>query len=120
MTNYSLALDGVFRALACPARRTIVERLIQGAATVSELAEPLAMALPTVLQHLRVLEDCGLVRSAKAGRVRICRIEPAAMTSAEDWMVRQRAVWEARLDRLDDYIMELKKKETGNGDSKED
>jgi len=83
----------------------------------TELAELLAMALPSVMQHLRILEDGGLVRSEKIGRVRSCRLDPAAMTAAEHWLARQRAVWEGRLDRLDDYLRDLKKKEMNHDGS---
>lgn len=100
MPNHSAALDSVFQALADPTRRTIVERLVRGPASVSELARPLAMKLPSVLQHLGVLEDSGLVQSEKQGRVRVCRIEPAVMRSAEQWMTGRRATWERHLDVL--------------------
>ena len=111
MPNQSLALDRVFHALADPSRRAIVERLTRGPASVSELAKPLPMALPSVVQHLRVLEDSGLVRSEKVGRVRTCRIEPAPLSTAEGWIAEQRALWEGRLDRLEAYLNELQTKE---------
>jgi DNA-binding transcriptional ArsR family regulator len=104
--NQTPSLDRVFHALADPSRRVIVERLSRGPASVSELAEPLPMSLPAVLQHLRVLETSGLVRSAKAGRVRTCEIEPATLSSAEGWIIERRAVWERRLDRLGEYLAE--------------
>jgi DNA-binding transcriptional ArsR family regulator len=104
MPNYSPAVDRTFRALADPTRRAMVERLARGPASVSELAQPLAMSLPAVLQHLQVLEASGLVRSAKAGRVRTCRIQPAALRTAESWIARRRAGWERRLDRLGEYL----------------
>jgi DNA-binding transcriptional ArsR family regulator len=94
----------VFHALADPTRRGMVERLVRGPASVSELSRPLAMSLPAVLQHLQVLEACGLVRSEKAGRVRTCRIEPGALRAAEAWVTGQRTTWETRLDRLGDYL----------------
>ena len=97
-------LDLMFQALADPARRSMVERLSRGPASVSQLAEPLAMSLPAVLQHLQVLEASGLVRSAKAGRVRTCRIQPAALRTAETWLTRRRAGWERRLDRLGEFL----------------
>jgi len=84
----------------------MVERLVRGPASVSELSRPLAMSLPAVLQHLQVLEACGLVRSEKAGRVRTCRIEPDALRVAEAWITDQRTTWETRLDRLGDYLAE--------------
>jgi DNA-binding transcriptional ArsR family regulator len=98
------SLDRVFQALADPARRGMVERLSRGPASVSELAQPLAMSLSAVVQHLQVLEKSGLVRSRKIGRVRTCRIEPEALTTAEQWIARRRSVWERRLDRLGAYL----------------
>ncbi|MFI6346360.1 ArsR/SmtB family transcription factor [Streptomyces sp. NPDC050560] len=96
----------VFQALADPTRRAIVERLVRGPAAVKVLAEPLAMSLPAVMQHLRVLEGAGVIVTEKAGRVRSCRIEPAALREAEGWLGAQRTEWERRLDRLDDYLKE--------------
>ena len=106
MLNHSASLDRVFQALADPARRVMVERLTRGPASVSELAEPLAMSLPAVMQHLQVLETSGLVRSQKAGRVRTCRIEPAALRTAERWIEARRTSWEHRLDRLGTFLAE--------------
>jgi DNA-binding transcriptional ArsR family regulator len=104
MLKQSLPLDHLYQALSDPTRRTIVERLSRGPASVSELAEPLPMSLPAVLQHLHVLETSGLVRSEKVGRVRTCRIEPAALSTAEQWISERRTSWERRLDRLGDYL----------------
>jgi DNA-binding transcriptional ArsR family regulator len=104
MPNQSHALDLMFQALADPARRNMVDRLCKGPASVSELAGPLAMALPSVMQHLQMLEASGLVRSEKIGRVRTCRIEPAALRSAEAWINERRTYWERSLDRLGDYL----------------
>jgi DNA-binding transcriptional ArsR family regulator len=84
----------------------MVERLTLGPASVSELAEPLAMSLAAVLQHVQVLESCGLVKTEKVGRTRTCRIERGAMTAAEQWMSERRRGWEARLDRLGDVLQE--------------
>jgi DNA-binding transcriptional ArsR family regulator len=106
MPNHAPTLDRVFQALADPARRTMVERLSRGPATVTELARPLEMTLPSVLQHLGVLESIGLVRSEKSGRVRTCRIVPAVMRSAEQWITGRRALWERHLDRLGDHLAE--------------
>src|ERR671910_1778377 len=104
MLNHSItAADPVFHALADPTRRSIVERLSRGAASVSELAKPLTISLPAVLQHLRVLERGGLVRREKVGRVRTCHIEPAALNTAEQWIAARRADWEQRLDWLGGY-----------------
>jgi DNA-binding transcriptional ArsR family regulator len=97
-------LDGVFQALANPTRRSVLERLGEGPATVSELARPFDMALPSFLQHLRVLESSGLVHSRKRGRVRIVRIETASFRRAADWLGRQHRVWEQRLNQLDVYV----------------
>jgi DNA-binding transcriptional ArsR family regulator len=106
MLNQSLALDRVFHALSDPSRRSIVDRLTQGPASVSDLAAPLPMSMPGVLQHLQVLEESGLVRSEKVGRVRTCRIEAAALRPAERWINERRAAWEDRLDRLGAYLAE--------------
>ena len=111
MPNQAADLDNVFRALADPTRRAVVQRLSQGPASVSELAAPFDMALPSFMQHLRVLEESGLMRSKKAGRVRTCEIKPKQLAKAETWISRQRAVWEARFDRLDAYLHELKAQE---------
>lgn len=97
-------LDGVFHALADPGRRMMVDRLMKGPASVSELAAPLDMSLPAVLQHLAVLEGSGLVRSEKQGRVRTCTIEPRALRTAEEWIADRRTTWERRLDRLGEYL----------------
>jgi DNA-binding transcriptional ArsR family regulator len=103
-------LDPVFGALADRSRRSMVDRLSRGPATVKELAEPLTMSLPGVLQHLRVLEESGLVRSEKVGRVRTCRLQPAVLRAAEQWIADRRAGWESRLDRLDAYLQEGEEK----------
>lgn len=97
-------LDKTFHALADPSRRSIIVRLSQGPASVSELAAPLAMTLPAVVQHIDVLQKSGLVRSKKIGRVRTCRLEPAPMRSVEHWIAQHRATWEGRLDRLGDVL----------------
>jgi DNA-binding transcriptional ArsR family regulator len=99
-------LDRVFHALADPNRRVIVERLSLGPATVTELAEPLPMSLSAVVQHLEVLQGSGLVTSAKVGRVRTCRIEPAALRPVERWISARQSSWGRRLDRLGEYLAE--------------
>lgn len=101
-------LDLAFQALADPSRRAMVDRLIQGPATVSELAKPLAMSLPGVMQHLAVLETSGLVVSEKRGRSRTCRIEPKVLSQAEQWITERRLLWERRLDRLGQFLDETK------------
>jgi DNA-binding transcriptional ArsR family regulator len=110
MPNYAEQLNDVFHALADPTRRKVLERLSKGPAPVSELARPFEMALPSFAQHLDVLEQCGLVRSRKAGRVRTYRLTPKPLKEAEHWMTRQRAIWERRLDQLDNYLLTLKDK----------
>jgi DNA-binding transcriptional ArsR family regulator len=98
------AVGRVFHALADPTRRAIVERLVRGPAPVKVLAEPLAMSLPAVMQHLSVLEEAGVIATEKVGRVRSCRIEPQGLRDAERWLSGQRTEWERRLDQLDDYL----------------
>jgi DNA-binding transcriptional ArsR family regulator len=109
MLNQSPALDRMFHALADATRRDMVVRLSRGPATVSDLAGPLTMSLPAVMQHLQVLEASGLVRSHKAGRVRTCELEPEALGLAERWLGDRRAMWERRLDRLGDFLNTLPK-----------
>ncbi|MBR0849490.1 helix-turn-helix transcriptional regulator [Bradyrhizobium diazoefficiens] len=109
MANQSSPLDDVFAALADPTRRAIVMRLCAGEASVGELADPFDMALPSLMKHIHVLETSGLVQSSKEGRVRTCRLSPEALVGAEDWFQHQRAIWEARLDRFEAYVMKLKK-----------
>lgn len=106
-------LDRVFQALADPSRRLMVDRLTRGPASVSELAQPLAMTLSAVVQHLAVLEQSGLVRSKKSGRVRMCQVEPATLKTAEGWITERRRVWERRLDRLGDYLAEQSQQAKG-------
>lgn len=112
MLNESIRLDRTFQALADPARRGMLARLSSGPATVSELAQPLSMSLPAVLQHLQALESSGLIRSEKKGRVRTCRLQPGVLAAAEQWLVDRRSEWEQRHDRFEDYVMELKDEET--------
>lgn len=106
------SIDNVFRALSDPTRRRVVERLSKSPASVSELAAPFAMALPSFVQHLRLLENCGLVHSSKVGRVRTYRLAAGRLKLAENWLARQRSLWERRLDQLDQYLIELKEKRT--------
>jgi DNA-binding transcriptional ArsR family regulator len=105
-----IELDQVFRALADPTRRAVLARLGRGPASVSELAEPFDMALPSFMQHLQMLEDCGLMRSRKEGRIRTCQLQAQPLRRAERWLAEQRALWERRLAQLDHYLMELKEK----------
>ena len=104
MLDQAIDLDRTFQALADKSRRSMVERLTLGPASVSELAEPLAMSLAAVVQHVQVLEGCGVVKTEKVGRTRMCRIKPAAMTAAEQWITDRRRGWETRLDRLGDVL----------------
>jgi DNA-binding transcriptional ArsR family regulator len=108
MLNYQAQLDLVFQALADPARRAMMDRLIAGPASVSELAKPLPMSLPAVMLHLKVLEESGLVKSEKAGRVRTCRIEPHMLSQAERWIAERRQMWERNLDRLAAFLDQTK------------
>ena len=100
-------LDRVFQALADPTRRALVDRLTRGPASVSELAEPLPITLAAVVQHLQVLEACGLVRTEKVGRPRTCQIDPAGLRAAEDWLHERRTAWERKLDRLAEILEEF-------------
>jgi DNA-binding transcriptional ArsR family regulator len=110
MPNQKAQLDRVFQALADPTRRAVLERLGSGPAAVSELAQPFKMALPSFSQHLAVLEECGLVRSRKAGRVRTYHLAPQRLAVAEHWLSAQRTKWECRLDQLDTFLADLKEK----------
>ena len=104
MPRSAVNLDLTFQALADPTRRAMVERLSRGQASVSELAAPYAMSLPAIVQHLAMLENSGLVRSKKAGRVRTFSIVPTALSRAEKWFNQRRAQWEQRLDRLAEHL----------------
>jgi DNA-binding transcriptional ArsR family regulator len=104
MLNQSSSLDLMFQALADPTRRLMIERLSRGPASVSELAQPFAMSLPAVVQHLQVLEASGLVRSEKLGRVRTCTIDSGALSLAEKWINDRRTSWERRFDRLGVFL----------------
>ncbi|MBY0611892.1 MAG: metalloregulator ArsR/SmtB family transcription factor [Beijerinckiaceae bacterium] len=108
MTLQPALPEHTFQALGDPTRRAIVERLSQGPASVSELAAPFEMALPSFLQHLKVLEGRGLIRTVKNGRVRRCEIIPEPFDAATRWLEDQRTLWSARLDRLDAYLTTLK------------
>jgi DNA-binding transcriptional ArsR family regulator len=100
------SIDRVFHALGDPTRRTILENLSHGPVSVSRLAEPLDITLAAVVQHLQILEESGLVRTEKAGRVRTCRIEPGGLSAAEQWIRNCRTSWERRLDRLAELLDE--------------
>ena len=106
MNRQSVPLDQVFHALGDPTRLGLVERLCRGPASVKELAGPLAMALPSVMKHLRVLEDGNLVRSTKAGRVRTYQVRPQALRAVDRWVARRQAGWNRRFDQLDRLLAE--------------
>ncbi len=103
-------IDEVFRALADGTRRSVVARLTKAPTSVSDLAAPYDMALPSFMEHLKILEASGLVTSKKVGRVRIYQLAPKRLKLAEDWLSQQREIWESRLDRLDAYLLSLKNK----------
>lgn len=107
MLQHSTQLDAIYHALADAGRRAMIDRLARGPATVSELAEPLDMSLSAVVQHLKVLEASGLVRTAKVGRVRTCQVEPEVLSLAEQWVNERRTQWQRRLDRLGDVLASL-------------
>lgn len=107
MLNHQDPLDLAFQALADGTRRAMLARLAKGPSSVKELAQPLEMSLPAVMQHLAVLESAGLVRSDKVGRVRTCRIEPQGLSLAEQWINQRRAEWEHHFDRLGEYLKTL-------------
>ena len=110
MANHSTDLDRTFAALSDPIRRAIVTRLCGGPRSVSELSEPFEIALPSLLKHVRVLEESGLISSEKTGRVRTCRIERRALQETEAWIHRHIATWERRLDRLEAHVQRMKRK----------
>ena len=112
MAKHDIRLDLLFTALGDPTRRAILTRLARGPASVSELAAPHAMALPSFLKHLGKLEEAGLITSEKSGRVRQCALSPGAFAPARDWLSAQRALWETRLDQLDAYVEHLMTGET--------
>jgi DNA-binding transcriptional ArsR family regulator len=120
MLNYAPDLDKVFQALADPGRRLMVERLSQGPASVSELGRPLDMSLAAVLQHVQVLEACGLIQSQKLGRTRTCSINSATLRSAEGWITERRTMIERRLDRLGEYLAETADQPEPFPDTKEE
>ncbi|MDB4908055.1 MAG: ArsR family transcriptional regulator [Gemmatimonadetes bacterium] len=108
---HAAVADDVFHALSNPTRRKVLELLSAGPATVSDLAEPFDMKLPSFVQHLSLLEQARLVKSRKRGRVRTYELAPERFKVAEDWLAARRREWEARLDRFDDYVKQLKEKE---------
>lgn len=109
MAKHDPNLDLLFHALSDPSRRMMLDRLARGPTAVSELARPTGLRLPTVMRHLSVLEEAGLIVTQKDGRVRSCALVPEALAPIQDWLEEQRRIWEARLDRLDDYVTRLMK-----------
>jgi DNA-binding transcriptional ArsR family regulator len=109
MAKHDPDLSLLFHALADPTRRSILRRLAHGPAPVTDLAQPTGLRLPTVMRHLSVLEEAGLIATSKEGRVRTCAIDPEALSPVRTWLDEQRALWEGRLDRLDDYVTKLMK-----------
>lgn len=107
MAKHDPDLSLLFHALSDPTRRMMLSRLARGPAAVTELAGPTGLRLPTIMRHLAVLEQAGLVATQKDGRVRSCALVPEALAPVRDWLEEQRAIWEARLDRLDGYVMTL-------------
>lgn len=120
MANYSTDLDKAFSALADPTRRAIVGRLCEGPKTVSELSAPFEMALPSLLKHVRVLEESGLITSHKVGRVRTCTIKPGALQATGGWIHEHVAAWEERLDRMEAHIQTMKSEADKNDEHSEE
>jgi DNA-binding transcriptional ArsR family regulator len=110
-------LSITFAALADPTRRAILERLAEGAATVGELAEPFEMSLPAISKHLKVLENAGLISRGRDAQWRPCQLDAGPLKEVADWVGRYRRHWEERLDRLDEYLRELQKRESQNRQS---
>jgi DNA-binding transcriptional ArsR family regulator len=107
MEQYSDELSGIFQALADPTRRAVLGRLSKGPASVSDLAKPFEMALPSFMKHIRFLEGSGLIRTHKEGRVRTCEIERKRLAAVEGWLLEQRALWEGRADRLEQFVTRI-------------
>lgn len=113
-------LSAVFHALADPTRRGVIDRLGRGPASVSELARPFDMGLPSFMKHLRVLEDCGMIHTRKEGRTRTCSIDDSGFTEAERWLSRQRAIWEGRAERLEAFVQHELAEEAGGDAHREE
>lgn len=114
MGNYSGDLGLIFGALSDATRRGILTRLCRGTASVGDLKTPFPIALPNLLKHIRVLEDCGLITTEKQGRVRYCTLKTEALLTTEQWLVEQRMLMEQNLDQMEAYIKKLKLKEKGD------
>jgi len=105
MSDRKPDIDRIFHALGDPTRRAMVERLSTGPVSVSQLAEPFNMTLAAVVQHLQILEESGIVRTEKIGRVRTCRVDPKGLDAVQQWLEARRSPWEKRLDRLGDLLV---------------
>ncbi|NQV98422.1 MAG: helix-turn-helix transcriptional regulator [Rhodospirillales bacterium] len=112
MVNETQSIESTFSALSDPTRRAVIQTLSNGPATVSQLASPFAMALPSFTQHLGVLESAGLIISRREGRKRICSLNPKALQDAGDWLTLYRRQWEERFDRLDSHLAKVKMEES--------
>lgn len=112
MDYHSEPLSQVFQALADPTRRAVIGRLGQGPASISDLAKPFDMALPSFMKHIRLLEESGLINTHKQGRIRTCTLEKEPFGKVEAWLADQRALWEARTDRLEHFVLTRQSKET--------
>jgi DNA-binding transcriptional ArsR family regulator len=110
MEQYSEQLDGIFQALADPTRRAVLGQLGKGPASISELAKPFGMTLPSFMKHIHFLEDNGWIQTRKEGRVRTCAIEKKPFAAVETWLSSQRAIWEGRTDRLEQFVMKAQAK----------
>jgi DNA-binding transcriptional ArsR family regulator len=111
MEQYQDQLNGIFQALSDPTRRAVIGRLGRGPASVGDLAAPFEMALPSFMKHIHVLEAAGLIRTSKAGRVRTCAIDTARLGAVDGWLNEQRAIWESRADRLEQFVMAAQDKD---------
>ncbi|NNB85907.1 helix-turn-helix transcriptional regulator [Corallococcus exiguus] len=111
MEKHPETLNGIFQALADPTRRAVIARLGKGPASISDLAKPFDMALPSFMKHIHFLEDSGLIRTHKEGRVRTCALEKKPFATVESWLSAQRALWEARTDRLEQFVTGASSKE---------
>jgi DNA-binding transcriptional ArsR family regulator len=111
MEQYQQSLDGIFQALADPTRRAVIARLGRGPASVGDLAQPFAMALPSFMKHIHLLEETGLIRTRKSGRVRTCEIDKARFAAVDGWLSEQRTIWEGRTDRLEQFVTQTDTKE---------
>ncbi|NNC02200.1 helix-turn-helix transcriptional regulator [Corallococcus exiguus] len=111
MEKHPEPLNGIFQALADPTRRAVIARLGKGPASISDLAKPFDMALPSFMKHIHFLEDSGLIRTHKEGRVRTCALEKKPFATVESWLSAQRALWEARTDRLEQFVTGASSKE---------